>query len=172
MVDTLLQVINDSPISPRQVNPAIDRDLGNDLSEVPGKNSQPALPETAQDLSDELQRFINGHPIEARPVGVLSRVWRWSCRRPKLAAAWSTVAALLLFLSIAGPLAAIHQAQLKTAADQSAQDSLQSAAKYRKEQLRAERESHGGRACPVRHADPSRTVGTGKQQSCLHTTTP
>ena len=136
MVDTLLQVINDSPISPRQVNPAIDRDLETICLKCLEKTASRRYP-TAQDLSDELQRFINGHPIEARPVGVLSRVWRWSCRRPKLAAAWSTVAALLLFLSIAGPLAAIHQAQLKTAADQSAQDSLQSAAKYRKEQIRA-----------------------------------
>ena len=136
MVDTLLQVINDSPVSPRQVNPAIDRDLETICLKCLEKTASRRYL-TAQDLSDELQRFIDGHPIEARPVGVLSRVWRWSCRRPKLAAAWSTVAALLLFLSIAGPLAAIYQTQLKTAANQSAQDSLQSAAKYRKEQLRA-----------------------------------
>ncbi|MDC0317314.1 protein kinase [bacterium] len=137
MVDTLLQVINDNPVSPRQVNPAIDRDLETICLKCLEKAASRRYP-TAQDLSDELQRFIDGHPIEARPVGVLSRVWRWSCRRPKLAAAWSTVAALLLFLSIAGPLVAMHQAQLKTAADQSAQNSLQSAAKYRKEQLRAD----------------------------------
>ena len=136
MVDTLLQVINDSPVSPRQVNPALDRDLETICLKCLEKTASRRYP-TAQDLSDELQRFIDGHPIEARPVGVLSRVWRWSCRRPKLAAAWSTVAALLLFLSIAGPLAAIYQTQLKTAANQSAQESLQSAAKYRKEQLRA-----------------------------------
>jgi WD40 repeat protein len=136
MVDTLLQVINDSPVSPRQVNPAIDRDLETICLKCLEKTASRRYL-TAQDLSDELQRFIDGHPIEARPVGVLSRVWRWSCRRPKLAAAWSTVAALLLFLSIAGPLAAIYQTQLKTAANQSAQDSLQSAAKYRKEQIRA-----------------------------------
>ena len=137
MVDTLLQVINDSPISPRQVNPAIDRDLETICLKCLEKTASRRY-ETAEDLSDELKRFMDGHPIQARPVGVLSQVWRWSCRRPKLAAAWSTVAALLLFLSIAGPLAAIHQAQLKKAADQSAQDSLQSAAKYRKEQLRAD----------------------------------
>ena len=137
MVDTLLQVINDSPVSPRQVNPAIDRDLETICLKCLEKTASRRY-ETAEDLSDELKRFMDGHPIQARPVGVLSQVWRWSCRRPKLAAAWSTVAALLLFLSIAGPLAAIHQAQLKKAADQSAQDSLQSAAKYRKEQLRAD----------------------------------
>ena len=136
VVDTLFQVINDNPVSPRQVNPSLDRDLETICLKCLEKTTNRRYP-TAIALSTELERFVNGHPIEARPLNLFSRFWRWGRRRPKLAVAWSMVAALLLFLSIAGPLAAIHQRQLKTAANESANHALQSAAKYRQEQVRA-----------------------------------
>src|SRR5262249_40569253 len=53
---------------------------------------------TAEALADDLQRFLHGEPIQARPVSRPERLWRW-CRRNPLAAtflATLTVAALAM----------------------------------------------------------------------------
>ncbi|MCP4816703.1 MAG: hypothetical protein GY888_29680, partial [Planctomycetaceae bacterium] len=140
MIDTLMQVLDEPPVSPRQLNPTVDRDLETICLKCLEKVGVRRY-HTAHDLSVELKRFLDGHPIQARPVGAVSRFWRWCCRRPKLAAAWSLIAGLLLFLGVAGPLAAIRQAHLKTMADEAAGESEEAARKYRREQLRANQEA-------------------------------
>jgi serine/threonine protein kinase/WD40 repeat protein len=44
-------------------------------------------------LADDLERFVRGDPIRARPLTTPEAVWRWTRRRPKIAA---LVGALLL----------------------------------------------------------------------------
>lgn len=46
---------------------------------------------TAQDLADDLHRYLNHEPIQARPIGSTERLWRWCLRNPR-------VASLLLLL--------------------------------------------------------------------------
>jgi serine/threonine protein kinase/WD40 repeat protein len=41
---------------------------------------------SAAALSEDLQRFLDGRPIEARPVPLWERVWKWAKRRPAAAA--------------------------------------------------------------------------------------
>src|SRR5262249_25433670 len=45
------------------------------------------------DLAEDLERWMEGRPVVARRVSLPARMWRWSRRNPKLAAA--TVAALV-----------------------------------------------------------------------------
>src|SRR4029077_15812115 len=40
----------------------------------------------AGDLATDLERWLNGRPIVARPVSAPARIWRWSRRNPKLVA--------------------------------------------------------------------------------------
>src|SRR5262249_59886939 len=40
---------------------------------------------SAAALADDLERFCAGHTIQARPVGLTNRSWRWSRRNPVLA---------------------------------------------------------------------------------------
>jgi WD40 repeat protein len=54
---------------------------------------------TAQDVADELGRYLGGSPILARPVGRIERVWRW-CGRNRLLAAAAGAAALMLLAAI------------------------------------------------------------------------
>jgi WD40 repeat protein/tRNA A-37 threonylcarbamoyl transferase component Bud32 len=80
-VDTLWQVINDEPVSPRRLNRGVPRDLETICLKCLHKDPRQRYA-TAGDLADELRRFIDGRPITARPVGVLGRLGRWAKRHP------------------------------------------------------------------------------------------
>ncbi len=57
--------------------------------------------QTADELADDLRRFVAGEPVTARPIGSLARLGRWSRRRPVLAAL-SLALALVSVLGFAG----------------------------------------------------------------------
>jgi WD40 repeat protein len=56
---------------------------------------------SATDLADELDRFLAGEPIRARPIGAAEKTWKWAKRRPA-AAALIVVSGLALIAMIAG----------------------------------------------------------------------
>src|SRR6185436_1769733 len=53
--------------------------------------------QTAQELADELRRFLEGEPILARPAGPPEKLWRW-CRREPAVASLSGIAGLVLVI--------------------------------------------------------------------------
>jgi WD40 repeat protein/serine/threonine protein kinase len=92
----LHQVLHEEPRSPRRLNDKIPRDLETiclkALAKAPARRYA-----TARELAEELQRFRKGEPIQARPVGPLERLWRWSSRNPMIAGL--TAASVLLLLA-------------------------------------------------------------------------
>jgi tetratricopeptide (TPR) repeat protein len=79
--DTLLLTLNEEPERPRRLNSHLPRDLETICLKCLEK--QPARRyASAQALEEDLQRFIDGRPIHARPVGPLERGWRWCRRKP------------------------------------------------------------------------------------------
>ncbi len=98
------QLLTEDPPSPKKLSAAIPKDLETIclkcLEKEPSKRySNAAL------LRDDLRRFLDGHPINARPVGRLERAWRWSQRnRPasRLAAAFLTAVTAVILLLLVG----------------------------------------------------------------------
>jgi serine/threonine protein kinase len=80
----LLQVLHDEPRPLRQLNDKVPRDLETiclkAMAKVPARRYT-----TAQDLADDLRRFLRGEAIKARPAGRMERLWSW-CRRNPVAA--------------------------------------------------------------------------------------
>src|SRR5262249_644284 len=60
---------------------------------------------------DDLRRFQNGEPIEARPVGPLERGLKWARRRPAVATLLATSTAILCALLVGGWVTAVRLAQ-------------------------------------------------------------
>lgn len=91
--EVLLQVLNSEPISPRILNPTIPADLSTICLKCLEKPSARRYP-TARALASDLGRWLQGQPIDARPVGRIERIWRWCKRSPVVAG----LAALLVFV--------------------------------------------------------------------------
>jgi hypothetical protein len=82
-LDTLMRVTMEEPAPPRRLRPETPRDLEviclKCLRKEPGKRYA-----TAGELADDLRRFLDGKPIQARPHSALERVGRWARRRKEL----------------------------------------------------------------------------------------
>jgi serine/threonine protein kinase/Flp pilus assembly protein TadD len=68
----------------RSVVPDADRDLETVCAKCLEREPS-ARYQSAQDLAADLELWLEGRPIVARPVPPAVRVWRWSKRNPKLA---------------------------------------------------------------------------------------
>ncbi|HEY2680830.1 MAG TPA: FlgO family outer membrane protein [Candidatus Udaeobacter sp.] len=68
----------------RSLLPGFDRDLEIICSKCLEREPR-ARYRFADDLAEDLERWLEGRPIIARPVSPPVRIWRWSKRNPKLA---------------------------------------------------------------------------------------
>lgn len=93
----MVQIIQDDAPSLRKLSNHVPADLETICLKCLEKESDRRY-QSAAELADELERFINGEPIHARPLSSVGRAWRWCKRRPALA----SVTALLVLVTIAG----------------------------------------------------------------------
>jgi WD40 repeat protein/serine/threonine protein kinase len=98
-LEILERVRAQDPPSLRTV-PGVDRDLDTIVRKCLEKDSQGRY-QSAEALADDLENWLAGRPIEARPVSHVGRLWRW-CRRNRLVAALLAVSASLILAGVAG----------------------------------------------------------------------
>ncbi|MDV6030450.1 MAG: protein kinase [Phycisphaera sp. RhM] len=98
--ETLRQVMDRQPVPPRRLNPAIDLDLDTICLKCLEKDPDRRYA-SAGAVADELERYLSGVPIRARPISALGRLWRWSRRNRLIAASAATALACLVLAFVA-----------------------------------------------------------------------
>ncbi|QDU75900.1 Serine/threonine-protein kinase PknB [Bremerella volcania] len=84
--ETLQQVIHDDPVSPSQLNSRVPCDLQTICLKCLQKDPTRRYL-SAADLADDLNRFLSGEPIHARPISFAERTFKWCRRRPAISVA-------------------------------------------------------------------------------------
>jgi tetratricopeptide (TPR) repeat protein/predicted Ser/Thr protein kinase len=126
---TMRQVLCDEPVPPKRLNSAVDADLETIslkcLQKEPARRYQ-----TAEEFIADLERYLRGDPIRARPIGRLERLNRWRRRHP-LEAGLSAAAIALAGAALAATTigyqstkAALGEAEENLAVAKSAIDEL------------------------------------------------
>jgi serine/threonine protein kinase len=77
----------------RSLAPSLDRDLETICARCLERDPK-ARYQSAGDLAADLERWLDGRPIVARPVSPPARIWRWSQRNPKIVGAAAAGAVL------------------------------------------------------------------------------
>ena len=82
-VDTMLEVLERKPVPLRGLNSKVSRDL-----EIVCMACLEKLPSdriaTAHALAEDLKRVLRREPIRARPIGLSTRIWRWTWRHRRM----------------------------------------------------------------------------------------
>jgi serine/threonine-protein kinase len=116
-LETLRQVQSAEPVPPRQLQPGVPRDLETICLQCLRKEPKRRYPSAAA-LADDLRRFRDNEPIQARPAALWERAGKWARRRPAVATLLGVSAVAVAGLVLGG---AWYQVRLQTAL----QDALQ-----------------------------------------------
>ena len=124
------------PVSPRKLVAGISKDMETItlkcLEKEPGRRYK-----SAGELADDLERYLKGQPILARPMSQLGQLLRWGSRNRALAVALVAVVLLSVGLMVGLVYFSIQQAVLRSAAEGESQRSREFAGQAAVERDRA-----------------------------------
>jgi len=95
----LVQIATQDPPLPRRLNPAIPKDLETIVLKSMAKSPSERYT-TAEELAEDLKRFLDDRPIRATRPSIPERALKW-CRRHKAVVASATLLALVMSSSAA-----------------------------------------------------------------------
>ena len=104
------QITHESPVPLRQHDRRIPRDLETLVQKALAKDPKDRFA-TADELGDELRRFLENRPIRSRPISASERLARWCRRNKRLAASIGVAAAALVAVAVLSLVYANRQAR-------------------------------------------------------------
>jgi tetratricopeptide (TPR) repeat protein len=110
--ELLRQIAFEEPRLPRKVNPAIPAELETIVLKSVGKNPEQRYA-TAQELADDLLRFLEDKPIKAKRPSLIERAAKWS-RRHRAVVAAGVVVLVMAVVALSVSTVLIWQEQART----------------------------------------------------------
>lgn len=112
MVETLTQVTSTMPAPLQRCRNKIDRDL--EIITFKCLDKDPSIRyQSASELKEDLDRFLNHEPIKAVATSPVARAFRWCRRNPVLALLSSITLGMVTALAVGGPIIAYRQSKLQ-----------------------------------------------------------
>jgi serine/threonine protein kinase/WD40 repeat protein len=94
-MSVLVKVVTETAPAVSAIRPDVPRDLGavvtRCLSKAPHRRYA-----TAEDMANDLRRYLENRPTKARPLGIRERFWLWTRRNPAVAGLVSALALVLV----------------------------------------------------------------------------
>jgi len=82
--DVISQILTWEPVAPRRLNTEIPADLATIVMKAMAKRPEDRY-QSADQLADDLNRWLGMEPVKTRRIGLAGRTIRWCRRNPKLA---------------------------------------------------------------------------------------
>ena len=118
------QIADGELTNPRRLNPNIPADLETIcLKAVHYRASQRY--QTAKAFAEDLNRWLAGKPILARPSSPIEHAWRWTQRNKRVAALATTIFGLLLAIAVGGVVSTLSIAKARNELAKKAAEALQ-----------------------------------------------
>ena len=132
------RVTTEAPPPIARVRPGIPRDLATIVRKAIERESKHRYA-SAQELADDLNRFINDEPITARRVSTAERFYRWARRNPAISASLAVIFLLLATAAVVATIAATRFGKLADERGRLAEREGKLAVEKEAERLKAQR---------------------------------
>jgi eukaryotic-like serine/threonine-protein kinase len=100
-LETVMQVLNEDPVSPSHLMSQVSRDLETICLKCLAKEPSKRYP-TALALANDLDRFLADRPIQARRTHLLERGLKWVRRRPAMSSLLAIICVIITSSVIGG----------------------------------------------------------------------
>jgi serine/threonine protein kinase/WD40 repeat protein len=120
------KVLHEPPVLPRKIDAHIPRDLETIVLKCLAKDTAGRYA-TAEELAEDLRRFLAGRTIHARRAGQWERLWRWARRNPAVAGLTAGLLTLGFLVCVGSIVAAVrlgHAAEKAQNAERETQQQL------------------------------------------------
>jgi tRNA A-37 threonylcarbamoyl transferase component Bud32 len=135
--DTIEQVRTQEPVPPKRLQPKVPRDLETICLKCLQKEPHRRYP-SADALADDLDRFLDGRTIRARPVSAVARLGHWCRRNPRVAVLAAAVLVLVVTVATTSTVFAARLARARDAAIAAFRDECRKSFELLSDKQRAE----------------------------------
>lgn len=130
------QVMHEEPPRPRKLTPEVPRDLETIILKSIARDPEQRY-QTATKMAEDLRRYLEDRPIQARRASNLERLWRWGRRNPIVAGLLVSVLVLLTIVASGGIVMSLRLSTALKQAELDRDKALEEETKRKAEEARS-----------------------------------